>query len=338
MEKLLSIRGLEKQFRRGGILKPRVFSAISGIDLDIYSGEVLGIVGESGSGKSTLGRCILGLYKPEGGGVYYFPKDGPRAELSAMSWGKRRKYAKDIGAVFQDPYSSLNPRMTVGEIVAEGPVTAGIFRRGDGALARHVADVCKRAGVGEYMLGRYPHQFSGGQRQRICIARALAVEPRFLVLDECISALDVSVGAEIISLLLELRRERGLAYLFISHDLAAVRLISDRVGVMYLGKIVELGTAKEIFDDPRHPYTAALLSAIPTAEGADERIRLRGEPPSRSSVPFGCPFHPRCPLATERCTKYEPPEVRLSESHTARCHYPEKKENRGGKLVIKSEK
>ena len=332
MKRLLQIRGLEKHFRQPGLFNRKRLVALGGVDLDLYEGEILGIVGESGSGKSTLGRCILGLYKPDGGSVDYFTKNGECVALSELSRSARLKYARDIGAVFQDPYSSLDPRMTVKSIVAEGPLAVGMYKKRDPALLSHIKAICRRAGVDEYMLNRYPHQFSGGQRQRVCIARALAVEPRFVVLDECISALDVSVGAQIVSLLLDLRTQRELAYLFISHDLSVVRLISDRVGVMYLGKIVELGTAGEVFGDTRHPYTIALLSAIPTADGECRRIRLRGEPPSPSNLPSGCPFHPRCPMAAERCKCEEPPEVWVSSGHSVRCHFPEKKEQSDGRL------
>lgn len=255
-------------------------------------------------------------------------------ELNLLTADERRRLADEIGIVFQDPYSSLDPRMTAADAIAEGAITHGIIKRGGAEAREYVTEVARRSGLDPSTLSRFPHQFSGGQRQRICIARSLAMKPKLLVLDECISALDVSVGAQIISLLLELRAAEGLTYLFISHDLSVVRYISDRVAVMYLGRIVELGTTSEIFEDPRHPYTVALLSSVPSAEGGDDRVILAGSPPSPTAVPNGCPFHSRCPLAKEVCREQMPRYYEVGAHHRFLCHFPEKKRVKDGSILL----
>lgn len=330
-EKLFSTRKLKKYFPAGnsGFLggKKRFLRANDGIDLDIFQGETLSLVGESGSGKSTFGRTLLQLYHQTGGETRYYPQGKQEAiVLNNLTQKELRPLRQDMQMIFQDPYSSLNPRMTVGQIIAEGPVTHGFFKAGDPALREYVLQIMDRCGLQAHMYQRYPHQFSGGQRQRISIARALAVKPRFVVCDECVSALDVSVQSQILNLLQELKESDGLTYLFISHDLSVVRHISDRVGVLYLGSLMELGSVEEIFSDPRHPYTVALLSAIPSVEGPlTQRILLRGSIPDPADPPCGCKFHTRCYMAQEKCRREEPPKVEISPGHWAVCHFPERK-------------
>jgi oligopeptide/dipeptide ABC transporter ATP-binding protein len=236
-----------------------------------------------------------------------------------------RSLRKDLQIVFQDPYSSLNPRMTVGRIIEEGVATHGFFKRGSEEMRAYILEMMKKCGLQGYMAGRYPHQFSGGQRQRICIARSLAVHPKFVVCDECVSALDVSIQSQILNLLTELKKKEGLTYLFISHDLSVVRYISDRIGVMYLGKIVEEGRAQEVFENPLHPYTLALISAIPTIEEKREKgILLSGSMPSPLSPPSGCPFHTRCFMAKEVCKRAVPPLEEVENGHFCACHFARK--------------
>ena len=258
-------------------------------------------------------------------------------DLSRLKYTEMRILRKDIQIIFQDPYSSLNPRMTVGQIIGEGLTTHKFFKVGDPKMKEYIIDVMEKCGLQGYMLHRYPHQFSGGQRQRICIARALAVKPKFIVCDECVSALDVSIQSQIINLLEELKETDKLTYLFISHDLSVVRYISDRIGVMYLGNMVELGTAEEIFADPRHPYTVALLSSIPTTDpdSADkERIILEGNIPSPIRPPQGCKFHTRCYMACEKCKVVPPPYVEVSPGHFCACHFLDKKIDENGKYLF----
>lgn len=308
------------------------------ISLDIKRGETFGLVGESGSGKSTFGRTVLQLQKPTSGQVLYYGQNlqefspkylkneetiGAGIDLTRLTPSEMRRLRKDLQIIFQDPYSSLNPRMTVGQLIEEGVVTHGKYRRGSAPLREHVLKIMTDCGLRADMLQRYPHQFSGGQRQRICIARALAVQPKFVVCDECVSALDVSIQSQILNLLSEMKEKEGLTYLFISHDLSVVRYISDRIGVMYLGSIVELGGAAEVFDNPSHPYTMALLSAIPTIESDKkrERILLEGQIPSPISPPKGCPFHTRCFRAREECQRIPAPIVEVEKGHFAACHF-----------------
>ena len=248
-----------------------------------------------------------------------------------------RVLRKDLQIIFQDPYSSLNPRMTIGQIIEEGLVTHKFFKHGSPQMKEYILEIMRKCGLQDYMIHRYPHQFSGGQRQRICIARALAVNPRFVVCDECVSALDVSIQSQIINLLEELKEKEKLTYLFISHDLSVVRYISDRIGVMYLGNIVEFGDAATIFDDPRHPYTIALLSSIPTTDMASlqkERIILEGNIPSPVRPPEGCKFHTRCYMACDKCKKVPPPVVEVGEGHYVACHFPEKKVDDNGNYLF----
>ena len=264
-------------------------------------------------------------------------------DLARLTYAEMRTLRKDLQIIFQDPYSSLNPRFTVGQIIEEGLVTHKFFKHGSSKLREYIVDTMEKCGLQEYMLHRYPHQFSGGQRQRICIARALAVQPKFVVCDECVSALDVSIQSQIINLLQELKEKQHLTYMFISHDLSVVKFISDRIAVMYLGNIVELSDKKTIFSDPRHPYTVALLSSIPTTEegSADkERIILEGNIPSPVNPPAGCKFCTRCYMAQEKCRRVSPPLVEIEPGHFCACHFPERKidENKNFLFKVKTTK
>ncbi|HEV8369268.1 MAG TPA: oligopeptide/dipeptide ABC transporter ATP-binding protein [Pyrinomonadaceae bacterium] len=323
---LLSIRDLKVHFRlgRGGVVdrmiqpgyEKRIVKAVDGVTLDILPGETLGLVGESGCGKSTFGRAILRLTEPTSGQVLFRDQD-----LAHLSGRQLREQRRHLQIIFQDPYASLNPRMTVGQIVGEPLET---FRLARGAEAeKRVQDLLDTVGLSKRFIKRYPHEFSGGQRQRIGIARALAVDPDFIVADEPISALDVSIQAQILNLLEQLQRKKNLTYLFISHDLRAIRHISDRAAVMYLGKLVEVGDAKTIYDEPLMPYTKALISAVPVPdpkiEAARQRIMLEGDVPSPINPPTGCRFHTRCPFAIEACRDVEPQLVEIKPAHFAAC-------------------
>ena len=289
--------------------------AVNGVSLDIGRGETVGLIGESGCGKSTLGRAILRLHEPTSGRVEF---DG--VDVTALSGQQLKAMRRRMQIIFQDPYASLNPRKTVAEIVGLPLKLHGVAR---GSEARErVAAMIENVGLRTEHLGRYPHEFSGGQRQRIGIARALILNPQFLVCDEPVSALDVSIQAQILHLLGTLRRELGLTYLFVSHDIAVIGYVSERIAVMYLGEIVEYGPTRLILEQPRHPYTQALLSAIPRVDhaGAHERVRLQGDLPSPIDPPPGCRFHTRCPQATERCRTEAPRSVRLADGRTAACH------------------
>lgn len=329
-QKLLSVENLKKYFPigRGGLFgrQKQFLRANDNVSFEIRKGETFSLVGESGCGKSTLGRTVLQLERPTAGSViYYGTQNGEGVDLTGLSASRLRELRKDLQIVFQDPYSSLDPRMTVGQIIEEGVATHKFYRRGTPEMREYVLEVMQNCGLQPHMLHRYPHQFSGGQRQRVCIARALAVKPKFVVCDECVSALDVSIQSQILNLLSDLKEKEGLTYLFISHDLSVVRHISDRIAVMYLGEIVETGKAEEVFENPRHPYTIALLSAVPKPWGeTSERILLKGHMPSPVSPPKACKFHTRCFMAQEICGQIPAPYVELEEGHFCACHFAEK--------------
>jgi oligopeptide transport system ATP-binding protein len=312
---LLAIQDLKVEFHVAG-RGNRVVKAVDGVTIDIYPGETLGLVGESGCGKSTLGRAILRLTDVTSGQVLYRGRD-----LANLSKREMRKHRRHLQVIFQDPYASLNPRMTVGQIVGEPLET---FRIAKGREAeRRVQELLETVGLSKRFIKRYPHEFSGGQRQRIGIARALAVDPDFIVADEPISALDVSIQAQIMNLLEKLQREKNLTYLFISHDLRAIRHVSDRVAVMYLGKLVEIAEAKTVYSDPLMPYTRALISAVPVPDPAVEtarrRVVLEGDVPSSINPPSGCRFHTRCPYMIQACREVVPPLVEIKPNHFAAC-------------------
>ena len=315
IEPLLAIRDLKLHFDLSGKGKG-VVKAVDGVTIDIYPGETLGLVGESGCGKSTLGRAILRLNEPTSGQVLYRNRD-----LAHLSNKAMREHRRHLQIIFQDPYASLNPRMTVGQIVGE-PLETFKLARGREAEQR-VQELLETVGLSKRFIKRYPHEFSGGQRQRIGIARALAVDPDFIVADEPISALDVSIQAQIMNLLEKLQRQKNLTYLFISHDLRAIRHVSDRVAVMYLGKLVEVADAKTIYADPLMPYTKALISAVPVPdpriEAMRQRIVLEGDVPSPINPPQGCRFHTRCPYMIEACKEIVPPLVEIRPKHFAAC-------------------
>ena len=319
---LLQVKNLKMYFpiTQGIILQRQVgwVRAVDDISFSVKRGETLGLVGESGCGKSTTGRAILQLYKPTGGTVNFLNKS-----LTTLSGGDLRRMRREMQMIFQDPYASLNPRMTVGSIIGEPLEIHGLARGRE--KQERVQELLKIVGLNPYFANRYPHEFSGGQRQRIGIARALAVQPSFIVCDEPISALDVSIQAQVINLLEELQSQFTLTYLFIAHDLSVVRHISDRVAVMYVGKIVELTSRDLLYERPLHPYTKALLSAVPIPDPAIERKRQRiiltGDVPSPVNPPTGCRFHPRCPFAQELCKQKEPELLEVEPGHFAACHF-----------------
>ena len=315
---LLRVRELRKYFQvRKGILSRTVgqVKAVDGVSFDLAPGETLGLVGESGCGKTTVGRSILRLIEPTSGRVDFQGQD-----LLALERNQLRKTRASLQIIFQDPFSSLNPRLTVGQIVAE-PLE-NHTSLGSSRIKEQVAFLLGKVGLGADCLQRYPHEFSGGQRQRIGIARALALNPKVIICDEPVSALDVSIQAQVINLLVQLQREMNLSFLFIAHDLSVVEHISDRVAVMYLGRIVELATDRELYLNPTHPYTRALLSAVPVAdpERKRERILIPGDVPSPLSPPSGCAFHTRCPEKSEVCLAQEPAMVDLGDGHLVACH------------------
>jgi oligopeptide transport system ATP-binding protein len=323
---LIAIRDLKVHFNLGGGTVwdkmvggspvKRVVKAVDGVTIDIYPGETLGLVGESGCGKSTLGRALLRLTEPTSGHVLFRGRD-----LAHLSQREMRDQRRHLQMIFQDPYASLNPRMTVGQIISE-PIQTFRLARGK-EMEMMVQELMETVGLNKRFIKRFPHEFSGGQRQRIGIARALAVNPDFIVADEPISALDVSIQAQIMNLMERLQRQKNLTYLFISHDLRAIRHVSDRVAVMYLGKLVEIANAKTIYDDPLMPYTKALISAVPVPDPAVEatrqRIVLEGDVPSPINPPQGCRFHTRCPYAIQACKEVVPPLAEIKPNHFAAC-------------------
>ncbi|GGE06964.1 ABC transporter ATP-binding protein [Marinithermofilum abyssi] len=314
VEKILEVKSVKKHFKLG---KGQVVQAVDNVSFDVYKGETLGLVGESGCGKSTIGRTIIRLYKATEGEILFKGKD-----VNRLKGKELKRFNREMQMIFQDPYASLNPRMTVLDIIAEGldihDLASGKARR------EKVVELLKTVGLNEEHADRFPHEFSGGQRQRIGIARALAVDPDFIIADEPISALDVSIQAQVVNLMKKLQREKGLTYLFIAHDLSMVKYISDRVGVMYLGNLVELADSQELYDNPMHPYTEALLSAVPipdpNVEKRRERIILKGDVPSPINPPSGCRFRTRCPKAMDICAEVTPVWQQVRPLHWVSCH------------------
>jgi peptide/nickel transport system ATP-binding protein len=323
---ILQVKGVSKRFMKrldlaakmanlvGAGVREEIVRAVDKVDLDVMQGEVMGLVGESGCGKSTLGRIVAGILEPSDGTVLY----RGQPVVVGGSGAAARKAALAVQMIFQDPFASLNPRMRVRDIIGEAP---RVHRLVNGDLERYVDDVMRRVGLDPSYKRRYPHQFSGGQRQRIGIARALAVKPEFIVCDEAVAALDVSIQAQILNLFIELRKQLNLTYLFISHDLGVVRHLADRVAIMYLGRIVEQGAAEEVFDKPNHPYTQALIAEIPRLDTRKRQfVAVKGEIPSPLDPPAGCHFHPRCPHAMPRCKTEVPKLKQVAPGRLSACH------------------
>lgn len=318
--KILEVKNLKKYFplKKGKYKEgdPCV-KAVDDITFDLYEGETLGLVGESGCGKSTLGRTIIRLYEPTSGEVIFEGEDVAKKSRKEM-----RALREEMQFIFQDPYSSLNPRMTVFNILAEPLIAHGKFKRGP-ELDAYVKNLMDRCGLPSYYCYRYPHQFSGGQRQRIGIARSLALDPSFIICDEPVSALDVSIQSQIINLMKDMQEEKNISYIFISHDLSVVKHISDRVGVMYLGSMMELADKNEIYSNPQHPYTRALIGAIPLPDPTKRKEMkvIQGEIPSNVNIPKGCKFNPRCPFAKDICREQEPATKEVKQNHFVKCHF-----------------
>ena len=321
-EKLLEVRDMVKHFPvRGGVFSRirNYVRAVDGVSFDLEPGETLGLVGESGCGKSTTGRAVLRLIEPTSGEVSFQGTD-----VCSLNRESMRRLRREMQIIFQDPYASLNPRMTVGSIVGEPLTIHGIAKGKE--KEEQVASLLHRVGLRPEHIRRYPHEFSGGQRQRIGIARALALNPKLIIADEPVSALDVSIQAQVINLLEDLQKEYGIAFVLIAHDLAVVQHVSDRIAVMYLGKIVEMASADKVVMEPKHPYTEALLSAVPIPDPTlkKKRMILTGDVPSPVNPPSGCRFHTRCPYKEDRCVAEEPPMREISTGHFAACHFSEK--------------
>ena len=311
---LLKVAGLKKYFSPGARGAPPV-RAVDDVSFEIAEGQTLGLVGESGCGKSTTGRSVLRLIEPTAGSVHFMDED-----LTALSSSRLRAMRRNMQMVFQDPFASLNPRMTIGEVLEEPLIVHQLFDRA--TRKRKVAEILDVVGLSQSYAGRHPHEFSGGQRQRVGIARAIITRPKLVVADEAVSALDVSIQAQILNLLKDLQKELGLTYLFVSHDLAVIRHVSDRIGVMYLGRMVEYGSCDNVYRAPKHPYTQALLSAIPREhpDQARQRIVLQGSIPNPAAPPAGCHFHPRCPSCMDICKTQAPPALQIAPGEYVTCH------------------
>lgn len=323
MARLLEVKHLKKYFPiKKGLLKREVGSvrAVDGVSFSIDEGETVGLVGESGCGKTTTSRCILRAIDPSGGQILFHTQDGTIVDIASQRRSQLRVLRREMQMIFQDPFSSLNPRMTLLDIVGEPLIVNGVGNRSE--REERVAALLRMVGLRPEFMRRFPHAFSGGQRQRIGIARALALEPRLIVADEPVSALDVSVQAQVLNLLLDLQEELGLTYLFVAHDLSVVKHISDRVAVMYVGRIVEMAPTDKLFTTPRHPYTAALLSSVPEPDPRmrSQRMVLQGEVANPANPPSGCYFHPRCPYAVDVCRTQTPVWEEMAPGHFVSCH------------------
>ncbi len=318
-DKILEVKNVKKYFpvKAGAFRQPLQLKAVDDVSFDMYKGETIGLVGESGCGKSTLGRTIVRLYEPTAGEIIFKGRN-----ISKLKRSELKPLRKEMQLIFQDPYSSLNPRMNVNSIVGEALLAHNLVEKGQDYEDR-VIQIIEKCGLASYHVNRYPHQFSGGQRQRIGIARALALNPEFMVADEPVSALDVSIQSQILNLMNDLKHEMGLSYLFISHDLSVVKHISDRIGVMYLGSLIELTDKEILYRRPLHPYTQALIAAIPEADPKKRKTMeaIKGEIPSNVNVPTGCKFHTRCPYVKDICKEIVPEFREIEKNHLVACHF-----------------